>query len=149
MADSKVTDFAAATSVNSADVLYLIQGSTDKKISISTLLANLPNSLTNFSGLVSLAMNGAQTLVGSGAIQSTQTLTLISNTGTVGSLTINDGSTEGQLKVLLFTGGSANSTITSNISATNIIFSKAGHTALLVWYSNNWWVLGGTATINV
>jgi len=45
MADSKVTDFSAATSVNSADVLYLIQGTADKKISISTLLANLPNSL--------------------------------------------------------------------------------------------------------
>jgi hypothetical protein len=147
MADTKVTDFTAATSVNSADVLYLIQGSNDRKITLSTLLANLPNSLTKFSGLVALAMNGAQTLIGSGVVQTTQTLTLISNTGTTGSLTINDGSFDGQLKLIMFTSGAANSTITSNIKATSITFNSVGDTALLVWYSNDWWVLGGTATI--
>jgi hypothetical protein len=149
MADSKVSDFSAATSVNPTDVLYLIQGSNDRKISMSTLLANLPNSLTKFSGVVALAMNGAQTLVGSGAIQTTQTLTLISNTGTVGSLTINNGSFEGQLKLIMFTGGSANSTLTSNIKATNIVFNKPGHTALLVWFNNIWWIIGGTAIVTV
>jgi hypothetical protein len=147
MADTKVTDFTAATSANSADVLYLIQGSNDRKITLSTLLANLPNSLTKFSGLVALAMNGAQTLIGSGVVQTTQTLTLISNTGTTGNLTINDGSFDGQLKLIMFTSGAANSTITSNIKATNITFNSVGDTALLVWYSNDWWVLGGTATI--
>ena len=147
MADTKVTDFTAATSANSADVLYLIQGSNDRKITLSTLLANLPNSLTKFSGLVALAMNGAQTLIGSGVVQTTQTLTLISNTGTTGSLTINDGSFDGQLKLIMFTSGAANSTITSNIKATSITFNSVGDTALLVWYSNDWWVLGGTATI--
>lgn len=147
MADSKVTDFSAATSVNSADVLYLIQGTADKKISISTLLANLPNSLTKFSGLIALAFNGAQTLAGSGTIQTTQTLTLISNTGTTSSLGINDGLYEGQIKVIMCTSASANSTITSNIKATSITFNSAGDTALLVWYGSDWWVLGGTATV--
>lgn len=147
MADSKVTDFSAATSVNSADVLYLIQGTADKKISISTLLANLPNSLTKFSGLIALAFNGAQTLAGSGTIQTTQTLTLISNTGTISSLGINDGLYEGQIKVIMCTSASANSTITSNIKATSITFNSAGDTALLVWYGSDWWVLGGTATV--
>jgi len=147
MADSKVTDFSAATSVNSADVLYLIQGTADKKISISTLLANLPNSLTKFSGLIALAFNGAQTLAGSGTIQTTQTLTLISNTGTTSSLGISDGLYEGQIKVIMCTSASANSTITSNIKATSITFNSAGDTALLVWYGRDWWVLGGTATV--
>jgi hypothetical protein len=149
MADSKVSDFSAATSVNPTDVLYLIQGSNDRKISMSTLLANLPNGLTKFSGLVALAMNGAQTLVGSGVIQTTQTLTLISNTGTLGSLTINDGSIEGQLKLIMFTGGSANSTLTNKISATSIVFNKTGHTSLLIWFNSKWWILGGTAIVNV
>lgn len=147
MADSKVTEFTAATSVNPADVLYLIQGNSDRKITLSTLLANLPNSLTKFSGVVALAMNGAQTLIGSGAIQTTQTLTLISNTGTTGHLTINDGSFEGQLKLIMFTGGSANSTLTSNIKATNIVFNEVGHTALLMYFNNDWWVIGGTAIV--
>lgn len=148
MADTKVTDFTAATSVNPADVLYLIQGSNDRKITLSTLLANLPNSVTKFSGLVALAMNGAQTLIGSGVIQTTQTLTLISNTGTTGNLTINDGSFEGQLKLIMFTGGTANSTITSNIKATNIVFNEIGHTMLLVYFNNDWLIIGGTAIVN-
>ncbi len=147
MADSKVTDFSAATSVNSADVLYLIQGTADKKISISTLLANLPNSLAKFSGLITLAFNDAQTLAGSGTIQTTQTLTLVSNTGSASSLTISNGTYEGQIKVILCTSASANSTITSNIKATSITFNSVGDTALLVWYANDWWVLGGTATV--
>jgi len=147
MADSKVTEFTAATSVNSADVLYLIQASTDKKITISTLLANLPNSLTKFSGLMALAFNSPQTLVGSGTITTTQTLTLISNTGSVSSLGINDGSYDGQIKIIMCTSASANSTITSNIKASSIVFDSAGDTALLVWYGTDWWVLGGTATV--
>lgn len=148
MADTKVTDFTAATSVNPADVLYLIQGSNDRKITLSTLLANLPNSVTKFSGLVALAMNGAQTLIGSGVIQTTQTLTLISNTGTTGNLTINNGSFEGQLKLIMFTGGTANSTITSNIKATNIVFNEIGHTMLLLYFNNDWLIIGGTAIVN-
>lgn len=148
MADTKVTDFTAATSVNPADVLYLIQGSNDRKITLSTLLANLPNSVTKFSGLVALAMNGAQTLIGSGVIQTTQTLTLISNTGTTGNLTINNGSFEGQLKLIMFTGGAANSTITSNIKATNIVFNEIGHTMLLLYFNNDWLIIGGTAIVN-
>lgn len=146
MADSKVTEFTAATSVNSADVLYLIQSNTDKKITISTLLANLPNSLTKFSGLLALSFNSPQTLAGSGAITTTQTLTLISNSG-ASSLTINDGSYDGQIKVIMCTSASANSSITSNIKATTIVFNSAGDTAFLVWYSNDWWFLGGTATV--
>jgi len=147
MADSKVTEFTAATSVNSADVLYLIQSSTDKKITISTLLANLPNSLTKFSGLLALAFNNAQTLAGSGTITTTQTLTLISNSGSVSSLGINDGSYDGQIKVILCTSASANSSITSNIKHSSIVFNSAGDTAFLVWYGSDWWFLGGTATV--
>jgi hypothetical protein len=149
MADSKVTDFTAATSVNPADVLYVIQGSNDRKISMSTLLANLPDSLTKFSGLVALAMNNAQTLVGSGAIQTTQTLTLISNTGATSYLTLNNGAFDGQIKIVLCTSATSNSTITNNIKATNITFSKAGDTVLLVWFNAEWWVLGGTAVVVV
>lgn len=147
MADSKVTDFSAATSVNAADVLYLIQSSTDKKISVSTLLASLPNTLTQLSGLLALGLGNPQTLAGSGTIQTTQTLTLISNTGSASALVISDGLYVGQLKVILCTSASANSVITSNIKSSSITFNSTGDTALLVWYNNDWWVLGGTATV--
>jgi hypothetical protein len=143
MADSKVTDFSAATSVNSADVLYLIQNNSDKKITLTTLLANLPPTLAKFSGLIALQFNSAQTIVNSGTVTATQTLTLISNT-TQSSLTINDGQYEGQLKIIMCTSATATSSITSNIK-TNVSFKQAGDTAILAWYNNDWWVLSSSS----
>lgn len=147
MADSKVTDLTAATSVNSADVLYLIQSNADRKISISTLLANLPATLTKFSGL--LALGGtAQTLANSGAINVTSTVTYITNTGN-SSLTIADGTYDGQLKLVICTSATATSTLSSNIGATSVVFTEPGHTVILMYRSTDskWYVLGGTATV--
>jgi hypothetical protein len=147
MADSKVSDMTAATSVNSADVLYLVQNNADKKLSIATLLGNLPNSLMKVGG--NLVLGGTpQTLAGSGAIQTTQTLSVISNTGS-SALTISNGTFEGQLKVILMTSASGPSTISANLGVSNIAFSQAGHTMLLIWYNNKWWPLGGTATVSI
>lgn len=139
MADSKVTDFSAATSVNSADVLYLIQNNSDKKITLTTLLANLPSTLAKFSGLIALQFNSAQTIVNSGTVTATQTLTLVSNT-TTSSLAINDGQYEGQLKIIMCTSATAVSSITSNVKTT-VTFSQEGDTAILAWYNNDWWIL--------
>ena len=148
MADSKVSDLIAATSVNSADVLYLIQSSTDKKISVSTLLANLPATLTQFTGLVALG-GTVQTLTGSGAINITSTLTLISNSGTA-ALTIADGTYNGQLKTIVMTTQSGNSTIGANIyGVSSVVFSAQGKTLTLMYVSSltSWVIIGGTATI--
>jgi len=148
MADSKVSALTAATTVNSADVLYLIQSSTDKKISISTLLANLPATLTQFTGLVALG-GTVQTLAGSGAINITSTLTLISNTGTA-ALTIADGTYNGQLKTIVMTTQSGNSTISANIyGVSSVVFSAQGKTLTLMYVSSltSWVIIGGTATI--
>jgi hypothetical protein len=147
MADSKVSELTAATSVNSADVLYLIQSSTDKKISMSTLLANLPNTLTKFSGLIALSLNSAQSIVGSGAINSTTFMTTISNAAGTYALTIADGTYVGQLKLIMCSSASGTSSITSNLKGCTAAFTETGHTLLLVWYDNDWWPIGGTATL--
>ena len=147
MADSKVTDMTAATSVNSADVLYLVQNNADKKLSIATLLGNLPNSLMKVGGY--LVLGGTpQTLAGAGTIQTTQTLSVITNTGS-SALTISNGTYEGQLKVILMTSASGTSTISANLGVSNIAFNRAGHTMLLIWYNSKWWPLGGTATVSI
>jgi hypothetical protein len=148
MADSKVSDLTAATSVNTADVLYLIQSNTDKKISMSTLLANLPATLTKFSGLIALSLNNPQNIVGSGAVNATTFLTTISNTTGVYSLTIADGTHIGQLKLIMCTAAAGTSSITTGVKGCTVGFTRAGHTLLLVWYDNDWWPIGGTATLN-
>lgn len=147
MADSKVTDFSAATSVNSADVLYLIQNETDKKISISTLLANLPNTLTKLSGLFVFGLSNPQTLTNAGTITTTSTLTLISNDGGSHNLILNDGTHPGQIKIVMCTAAGGTSSITTNIK-TNVAFTTPGDTAFLMWYGTDWWVLGGTANFS-
>ena len=147
MADSKVSELTAATSVNSADVLYLIQSSTDKKLSMSTLLANLPNTLTKFSGLIALSLNNPQTLVGSGTINATTFMTRISNAAGTFALTIADGTHDGQLKLIMCTAASGTSSITSNLRGCTAAFTETGHTLLCVWFDSDWWPIGGTATL--
>lgn len=147
MADGKVTDFSAATSANVADVLYLIQNNTDKKITLATLLANLPSTLTKFSGLLAFGLNSSQSVVGSGTINSTTFMTAISNTAGTFSLVLNDGLHEGQIKLILCTSASGTSSITSNIRGCAASFTRAGQTLLLMWYDNDWWPIGGSATL--
>lgn len=149
MADSKVTDMTAATSVNAADVLYVVQSSADKKLSMSTLLANLPNTLTKFSGLLALSVGSPQTITNAGTINATKFLTTISNEAGSFSLSIDNGSYDGQLKLVMCTSASGTSTLSANIAGASIQFNSRGDTALLIWYNNFWWVLGGTANVTL
>jgi hypothetical protein len=147
MSDSKLEQMSAATTLNAADLLYLSQNSNDRKLSISTLLGNLPNTITRFSG--SMVLGGTvQTIQGAGTINSTANITVISNTGNV-SLTINDGLYDGQIKLVLCTQATGTSSLTDNISVSTIGFNKPGHSVSLVWYNDNWWPIGGTAIIVV
>lgn len=150
MADVKVTDMSAATSVNSADVLYCVQSNTDKQLSVSTLLGNLPNTPLKVGGLFVLA-SPVQQLNGAGVITVTQTLTLLtSQTGATNALTINNGTIDGQIKLLVHTNGVGTNTLSGgNVGATSIEFNRPGHTAQLMWQGNKWWVIGGTATITI
>jgi hypothetical protein len=147
MADSKITELTAATSVNPADVLYLVQSSTDKKLSISTLLANLPNTLTQFSGLIAVGLANAQTLTGSGAIDITKFATILNNSAGTYLATIADGTYQGQLKLILCNSASGTTNISANLRGCTAAFTRTGDALLLVWYGSDWYVIGGTATV--
>jgi hypothetical protein len=147
MSDSKLESMNAATTINAADLLYLSQNSSDKKLSISTFLGNLPNTIARFTGQLVLGGN-VQQLSNAGVINSTSSISTISNTGNV-SVTINDGLYDGQLKIILCVSVTGSSSITSNISVSNITFNQAGQAAILVWYNDNWWPIGGTAIVTL
>ena len=140
MASSKVTDFTAATSVNSADVLYLIQNGLDKKLTIATLLANLPSTLVKTSGLVALG-GTSQLLPNSGVINATTVTTYITNTAN-SQLTISAGTQDGQLKIVVMTSGTHASTIVDLLGG-NKILSKVGDSVVLMWsqQTTKWCVL--------
>lgn len=147
MADSKVTALTAATTVNSADVLYLVQSSADKKLSISTLLANLPSTLLNVGGLLALDVSSPQTLTNAGAITVNQTLTVLTSEAGSYVLTIADGTYNGQIKIVVCSQAAGTQAITSNVKPSNIRFTEVGHTATLMWYASDWWFIGGSATV--
>jgi hypothetical protein len=42
MADKKVSELTSATAFSSADLMYLVQSATSKKVTLETLFANLP-----------------------------------------------------------------------------------------------------------
>jgi hypothetical protein len=145
MADAKVTDLTSATSVNPTDVLYLVQGSADKKLTIANLLANLPNSPAKFKGV--LALGGTpQNLSGAGTITATETVTLLSNVGAA-VINIADGVHDFQIKVVVMTSSVGTSVLSTNIGVGQISFSAVGHSALLLWMSGNWFPIGGTAVV--
>lgn len=145
MADAKVTDLQSATSVNPTDVLYLVQASTDKKLSIANLLANLPSVPAKFRGV--LALGGSpQNLVNTGTITATETVTVLSNTANA-TINIADGSHDYQIKVVIMTSASGTSVLTDNVGVGQIAFSAVGHSALLLWMSGSWWPIGGTAPV--
>jgi hypothetical protein len=148
MADSKVSDLIAATSVNPTDVVYLVQSSTDKKLSISTLLANLPSVLTKFSSIVALG-GTSQSISNTGAINATSTVTYLTNS-TNSMISIDDGTYDGQIKIVIFLSGSSTTTLSVNLGgAPSVQFSTPGHTAILLWVDarSDWYVLGGTAQV--
>lgn len=147
MADIKVSEMTAATSVNSADVVYLVQAGADKKLSMATLLGNLPNTPARLSGTFSLA-GTRQTLINAGAITSTQSVTILQNNGITAALTINNGTYDGQIKVILASTMAGTSTISSNLSCASVVFDAPGQSVQLMWDDNKWWPIGGTAAIN-
>lgn len=137
MASSKVTDFAAATSVNPTDVLYLIQNGSDKKLTIATLLANLPNTLVKTNGIVALG-GSYQLIPNSGVINSTATVTYITNTAD-SNLTIQNGVQDGQLKIVIMTSGTHDSVIAGLLGG-SVTLSAVGNVAVLMWLetTNKW-----------
>lgn len=147
MADGKVSDFDTATVVKPTGLLYLIQDNKDYKVSIATLLANLPATLFKFQGNLVFPAINPQTISNSGIITSTEFLTVVSNDGGTHYLNINDGQHNGQLKLVMAATMVGESTITSNIKADHIVFSEPGMTIFLMWYNMNWWILGGSAAV--
>ena len=135
---NKVTDYNAVTSVQAADVLYLIRNSTDEKVLIQTLFGTIPVPIKTTERLF---LGGTpQTINNGGAIVETTSVTLITN-DSISALTIQNGESDGQIKILIFTAGVSNSTISGANLIAPIVLNTVGQTTLLLWQGTHWWVL--------
>jgi len=147
MADQKLSELTAATSAASADDLYLVQGGSSKSISIANLFADVDTDV-KFGDTISI--DDSETLTGAGAVSVAKTVTILSNPGADGTLTIGAGST-GQIKIIVMTSNTASNTLTlddSDLGHDTVTFDNAGDTSTLIYIGSKWWQIGGTASVS-
>ena len=84
---------------------------------------------------------GVQSLSGAGAVDLTNLVTELTTTG-ANALTLADGTTSGQMKIvnMIVDGGDGTLTPTSFANGTTITFDAVGESATLVWNSTIGWV---------
>jgi hypothetical protein len=146
MADAKLSELTAATSAAATDVLYSVQGSNSKKMTVATLFADVATPV-KFSDTISIA--DTNTMSSSGEIIVTTNITYISNPDSSGTYTL-AAAVDGQVKIVIMTANTGGHTCT--IQAENIendiSFTAAGHTATLLYTNSKWYFIGGTATVS-
>lgn len=147
MADSKVSELTAATSVGGSDQLYLVQSNTSKRVTAATLFANAAN--VTLKGNITLD-SCVQLLSSPGIIDTTKPITHLSVGATDGTLSIPSGA-QGQLKIIttLASGGGVYS-LEGNIGGSNganVMFTRYGDTATLLFTDTDWYYIGGTANV--
>lgn len=145
MADSKVSELTAATNVGGSDLLYLVQNNTSKRLPISTLFANAAN--TNLKGTVNLGSN-LQSLNSAGGIDLGNVVTVLAADATGGNVVIPNG-TQNLVKIIVMESTAGGTyTLRGNIAANaNILFTSPGNTATLLYTSDKWYMIGGSARL--
>ncbi len=148
MADKKISELTAATSVSTTDVVPIVQGTTTKKITATVLFENIPSSI-KYAGIC--AEVGAPDTVQSGAISTVTAITYLSNITTSSMIvTLADG-IQGQEKTLLMTVKTTDNIVLTctHSSFTNITFTGINQTAKLKFMNDKWNILSVYgATVN-
>ena len=145
MADAKLSELTAATSAAASDTTYLVQSATSKRITIASLFGSIATP-TVFGDKIQI--QDKDTMSGSGAIPVTSNITLLADPTATGNLTITSGS-EGQVKIIVMPTNTSGYTYTLSGSTVegSISFDAAGDTAMLIYISDKWYMIGGTANI--
>ena len=146
MADSKVSDLTSATSIGGADVFYVVQSNTSKKVSANVLFDNITN--PTFSG--NIVVGGTpQALASPGLISTTTPITELSVDATGGTLQLPPG-VSGQTKIIIMTsasGGTYNINPSNVAGSGNVTFNNVGDTATMLYSNSKWYFIGGTANV--
>jgi len=147
MADSKVSELTAASSASGSDLLYLVQSSTSKKISVG----NFFNSAHNPNLIGNVSITGTETVTGSGFLSVVKPISSLVGGGALTALSLPNGLSNGQLKIVTFTTQTSGGTFTINAGniagSVDVQFKREGDSAILLYVNSKWHVLGGTANV--
>ena len=93
---------------------------------------------------------GVQSLSGAGAVDLTNLITEVTTTG-ADALTLADGTTSGQIKIInmIVDGGDGTLTPATFANGTTITFDAVGESATLVWNSTVGWVATSTVVATI
>jgi len=132
---TKVSEMDSAGAPAPADQLYIIQAGESVKITLQSLLANLPNTLVRFGGLIALP-TPAQTIANLGTINAAALITTYTSDNALSNaLNIDNGTVQGQLKIVINLGGSG----TAHLQGSNLPSSLSLVTSLiLIWLGTKW-----------
>lgn len=146
MADQKLSELTAATSIASTDQLYLVSGGTSKSVTAANFFANVATPVS-FSDKI--AITDSDTMSSAGAVSLTTNITYLSNPASNGTLTIGAGS-EGQIKIIMMISNTTSRTLLlddSDLAHDTVTFSSVGDTATLIYTNSKWYFIGGTAAV--
>ena len=93
---------------------------------------------------------GVQSLSGAGAVDLTNLITELTTTG-ANALTLADGTTSGQIKIInmIVDGGDGTLTPTTFANGTNITFNDVGDSAILVYNTTGGWAVVGSTGVTI
>lgn len=147
MADSKLSELTAATSVAASDIFYTVKAGEDRKVTAATIFSDVATPVS-FSGKISVV--GSTTIVSPGSLPTTSNICLITNPNASGNLNIGSG-TNGQILTVIMTSNSGGYTlllVDSQLGHNQIEFSSSGDTAQLIYTNDRWYCIGGTAAVS-
>jgi hypothetical protein len=157
MADQKISELTAATAGASADLLHVVQGGTNKKLTVANLFAGIDTNI-KLDGYIAFK-DTPQAITASGSTSAVDVtspisqISITSSTTGANALTLADG-VQGQIKIITVIANSNDGVLEVQIDPDNfangssITMDSIGQTVTLLFTNSNWVLLANVdATI--
>jgi hypothetical protein len=140
MADTKISQMQAATTLVAADILPVVQSGINKKATVDTLSKSLTNIVCQ-----QIAINSMQTITGNDAIDVLTAISLLSIPagGPYNGLLTTADAIQGQEKLIVSEMMLSNYKITipGLLGASEVIFTLPGQSVLLRFIHGQWYIV--------